>query len=71
MRLLDRKTVAERLDVSPRTLDRMVAAGEFPIPVRICNRPKWPVEVVDRWFDEKVRLCLGNQVGMVREGRCA
>lgn len=71
MRLLDRNSVAERLGISSRTLDRMVASGEFPSPVRICGRPKWPVEVVDQWFDEKVQLCLDKQAGMLRKGRCA
>jgi predicted DNA-binding transcriptional regulator AlpA len=46
-RLLNAKAVAERVQVTPRTLWRMVAAGEFPQPLR--RGRKW-----SRWFARDV-----------------
>ena len=52
MKHLTCKEVAVRLAVCTRTLARMCGAQEFPMPLRIHGRPKWPVEVVDQWFEE-------------------
>jgi excisionase family DNA binding protein len=40
--LLTQKEVAKYLRVAPRTLQRMVAAGEFPPPVQVSpGRKRW------------------------------
>ena len=52
--LLTQAEVARQLRVDPRTLQRMVAAGEFPPPIRISpGRSRWRQVVVDAWFEER------------------
>jgi excisionase family DNA binding protein len=50
-RLLDSRTVAQRLGVSARTLDRIVASGDLR-PVRIGRRRFFHVETVDAFVRE-------------------
>jgi len=40
-RLINIKTVAHILGVCPRTVNRMVAAGELPPPVRVRTASRW------------------------------
>ena len=50
--LLTLKEVARDLRVTPRTVQRMVAAGEFPPPVHISpGRSRWRRSDVDAWLD--------------------
>lgn len=47
--LVRKRIVAERLGVTPRALDRMVAEGRFPKPLRIGKRTAgWPRSQIDR-----------------------
>ncbi len=55
MRLLSRKSVATRLDVSVKTLLRMVENGEFPAPTHCI-----PGQSGDRWMSELVELHLAG-----------
>jgi excisionase family DNA binding protein len=50
-RLLTRRQVADRLSVSTRTLNRWVAAGQFPAATTLLpgGHPRWRESVVDRW----------------------
>ncbi len=68
---LGRKEVAKRLGVCTRTLARMCGAHEFPTPLQIRGRPKWPVEVVDQWFEEQLQCCLDKQWSQRRRGKGA
>ena len=47
---VSRETLAYRLDLRAGDVDRMVAAGMLPAPVRIGNAERW------RWNDVEARL---------------
>lgn len=47
--LLDKKSLCERLNVSPRTIENMVNAGAFPPPVRIGKHVYWSEVAVSAW----------------------
>ena len=50
-RLLTSKAVEDLTSFSRSTLDRKVAAGEFPAPVKISERRKaYPENSVKRWL---------------------
>ena len=52
--LMTQTDVAKLLRVTPRTLQRMVASGEFPPPIRISpGRSRWRRNVVDDWIEER------------------
>jgi len=47
--LLDKAGLCEQLSLSPRTLEYMVARGEFPPPVRIGKKVYWSEAAVRSW----------------------
>jgi len=47
--LVDKATLCERLNISPRTVENMVAAGAFPPPVRVGKRVYWSEIAVRNW----------------------
>jgi excisionase family DNA binding protein len=54
--LLTLKEVARYLQVSPRTVERMVVAGEFPPPMSISpGRSRWRQSNVDAWIETRGR----------------
>ena len=54
-RLLSPKVVCERTSLSRSTLDRLVAAGKFPQPIRITDRRlAYDAAAVEAWMVEKV-----------------
>jgi prophage regulatory protein len=49
------KAVCDRTSLSRSTLDRLVAAGRFPAPVRITDRRlAFDAAAVEIWMQEKV-----------------
>ena len=49
--LIDLRTVAKMLSVSVRTVERMVASGHIPVPLRVGPRLlRWPYQVVVDWI---------------------
>lgn len=53
MKLLSKKTVAERLEVSPKTIDRMIETGEFPPATHVLGGGqtlRWMEPVVENWI---------------------
>jgi len=52
MRILSKKSVAGRLDVSTRTVERMVEAGEFPQPTHTLpgGQSRWFEAIVENWI---------------------
>ena len=53
-RFLSPKTVCERIALSRATLDRLVAAGKFPKPIRITDhRLAYRAHDVQAWIEEK------------------
>ena len=50
--VLTLKEVANLLQVSSRSVQRLVDAGEFPAPVQIgANRPRWLRSAIDAWLE--------------------
>ena len=52
--LLSPKAVCERIALSRATLDRLVAAGQFPKPIRVTShRLAYREHEVQAWIEEK------------------
>lgn len=52
--LMGKRQVCMALDISTRTLQSMVSAGEFPAPdTRIGPHPKWRLSTVNSWIDQR------------------
>ncbi len=50
--LMTKEDVCAQLQVSERTIENMVKAGEFPPPVRIGKRVYWTHFTIQRWQEE-------------------
>lgn len=49
--LLDRRGLAEYLDCSVRTLDRMISAGQLPEPqIGVKNCARWTESQIEKWI---------------------
>jgi len=54
-RLLTPRAVCERTSLSRSSLDRLVAAGEFPKPIRITERRlAYSAADVESWIESRV-----------------
>ena len=54
-KFLSPKAVCERIALSRATLDRLVAAGNFPAPIRLTERRlAFDQRSVETWMAEKV-----------------
>ena len=54
-RLLSPRAVCDRTSLSRSTLDRLVAAGAFPQPVRLTDRRlAYDVAAIEAWLRKKV-----------------
>lgn len=58
MRLMSKRTVAKRLEVSPKTIDRWVKMGRFPRPIILPSSgdeerisARWKELDVDVWIE--------------------
>lgn len=47
--LLDKATLCERLNISPRTIENMVKDGSFPPPVRVGKYVYWSEIAIRGW----------------------
>ena len=55
--------VASHLDVSRRTVERMVREGKFPMPVQLTpNREGWKADIVEEWMDERTKRLVAHAV---------
>lgn len=55
VRFLTATAVAELTSLSRATIDRKVATGDFPKPVKISDRRKaWPAAAVAEWMAAKL-----------------
>ncbi len=52
--LLTKKQVAERLSVTTRTVDKLVASQDGPPSLKIGSCRRFPADALDRWIAEKV-----------------
>ena len=55
--------VASHLDVSRRTVERMVREGKFPMPVQLTpNREGWKADIVEEGMDERTKRLVAHAV---------
>ena len=52
--LLDKVQVQQLLDISDRTLEKMVRARSFPPPLRLGKTVRWAESVVKRWLETRL-----------------
>lgn len=50
IRLLTKRDFADILKVTPRTIDRLRAAGELPEPIGGPGHPRWELQEVVEWI---------------------
>jgi excisionase family DNA binding protein len=48
--LITAERVAERLELSKRTVSRLDASGKLPAPVRIGGSVRWSSEEISQWI---------------------
>lgn len=54
-RILRRPSVLERVQLCRSTMYAMIAAGEFPKPIKLGPRSVgWIEEEIDAWVDDKI-----------------
>ncbi len=53
--LLTREEAAQRLAVSKRTLEREIARGKFPRPLKIGRSSRWPASDVMQYLERLSR----------------
>ena len=58
MRLVSKRTVARRLDVTIRTLNRWIESNEMPAPTVILpgDNPRWIADVIDEWAVRRIAM---------------
>lgn len=50
-RLLSADKLAERLDISVRTLWRLRAVGKLPAPIRLGGSVRWRLDTIQSWIE--------------------
>ena len=56
--LIFKSSVAQRLGVSERTIEKLVKARKFPPPLKLGKNAMWANDVVERWLE----LALAPQI---------
>lgn len=59
--LLTKEQVAQRLNMSIRTVYRMAMAGEMPAPVRAGRSLRWRSDVLDAWIENDCKPLPGRR----------
>ena len=54
-RLLTRKDLADRLQISPRTLSRMVSDQRLPRPILIGRSVRWSETEIESWISKQTK----------------
>jgi excisionase family DNA binding protein len=58
-RLLSKKELARLLGVSFRSIDRHVAAGQLPRPIKVGALSRWRREDIDAWLTSQAAKAEG------------
>jgi len=64
-RMMKRATVAAYLDITPTELEREIAAGRLPMPVKVGNTDHWSRAAIDA----SVESLAGESVDDWRKGQ--
>lgn len=51
--LLTRKQIREQLGVSDRTLSRLIAKREIPLPFKVGRQDRWRPQIVEAWLEQR------------------
>lgn len=62
-KLHDIKFFAEQFGCSPRKIQLLVAAGEFPAPIRIGRLIRWRKEEVAAWVQSRAEAAAAQAAG--------
>lgn len=57
--LLTKQQVAQRLNISLRTLYRFIQTGEIPPPVKLGSLSRWRSDVLDDWIENNCKPLKG------------
>ncbi len=49
--LVTKKAVAKWASTTGRTIDRLIARGEFPAPIRLGDSPRWRRSQLAAWLE--------------------
>lgn len=78
MRLMSKKTVAKRLAVSPKTVDRWVKAGRFPKPIILPSSGqneretvRWDKIQVETWVELQRQTVASEEINPGQDGTIA
>lgn len=52
VQLIFKSSVAQRLGVSERTIEKLVKTGKFPPPLKLGKNAMWAHNVVERWLEQ-------------------
>lgn len=52
VQLIFKSSVAQRLGVSERTIEKLVVARKFPPPLKLGKNAMWANDVVERWLEQ-------------------
>ena len=58
--LLKMEDIAERLQVSRRTIYNYIYTDSIPPPLKFGNCVRWQVEDIDRWIEDAPRVKPGR-----------
>lgn len=67
LRMIDVKEVATILNVSTRTVWRLVSAAELPQPIRFGGNVRWQLSDIEEWIE--TRAAATKQQGSPRNDR--
>ncbi len=65
--LVDTNKVAELLNLSPRTVWRLLSAGKLPKPVRIGRSVRWSLTKLESWIAEGCPALKNREHSLERE----
>ncbi len=54
--LLSAKQLAERLGISLRLLEQLIARGQVPPCIRLGRLRRWSPLQVDKWIEEQIQI---------------
>lgn len=60
LQLLTREDLCQRLQISKRTVSRLVAAGKFPPPIRLGHSIRWRSADIESWIQRDCRMMDRN-----------
>jgi predicted DNA-binding transcriptional regulator AlpA len=55
VQLIFKNSVAQRLGVSERTIEKLVKARKFPPPLKLGKCAMWSQDVVESWLEQQLR----------------